>query len=443
MKFAPVLVLALQAAGAQPATTVETAASAREALVPRVGERKLRCQVEPISPILLYSVPEIAVGYTFSMPLSQYGASRPEHGWDFVTGFTPVGREDQTTYTGGRVSLPTSNADTAQGRRTYWIGIGTYHVRWAMFDEKGGVCRQEWSIQVGGWPPPPPVPGPFVEPTALPSVETIRARLTPQEVDPRTRSLLAVSKISLGTPEGTVRTPTYEGSPAPDGARRITLLVHAPSDRSAQLAVSDAVEAIRRQLPAKVVRLVAFSLEQGKEILRQDGFDAGALEAAFATLDYRAVTVGELQSQPMLSPAELLNSLVRREIGESASADAVLFVGISSLVRPDSGPFAIASVKRAPPLYYVQFLTSLPETASLPPGHSAGDPNNPVDLVGMQGRTPPTSASQSNAIRMPSGKDCIALAMEKLKGKTLEVFDFGQFDQAMEKVRRSPSGGKR
>ena len=352
MKFAPVLVLALQVAGAQPATTVDGAASAREALIPRDGERKLRCLVEPIPPILLYSAPEIAAGYTFSLPLAQYGASRPEHGWRVVAGFIPVGREDETNYFSGHVNLPDSSADAAQGRRTYWIGMGTYFVRWAMFDEQGGVCRQEWSVTVGGWPPP--APDLFLQPTAMPDKVVILPRLTPQEIDLRTRSLLAVSKISLGTPESTLRAPTYEGSPAQGAARRITLLVHAPTDRSARLAVSGAVEAIRRQLPAKVVRLVAFSLEQGKEILRQDGFDSGALEEAFATLDYRAVSVGELQSQPMLGPAELLNSLVRREIGESAPADTLLFVGIPSLVRPDSSPFAIASVKRAPPLYYVQ-----------------------------------------------------------------------------------------
>ena len=91
MKFAVVLVLALRAAGAQPATTLERTASAREALIPRDGERKLRCLVEPFSPILLYSTPEIALGYTFSMPLSQYGASRPEYGWSVVAGFVPVG----------------------------------------------------------------------------------------------------------------------------------------------------------------------------------------------------------------------------------------------------------------------------------------------------------------------------------------------------------------
>ena len=33
--------------------------------------------------------------------------------------------------------------------------------------------------------------------------------------------------------------------------------------------------------------------------------------------------------------------------------------------------------------------------------------------------------------------------MDKLKGKTLEVYYFRQFDQAMEKVRRGLSGGKR
>ncbi len=173
MKFAPVLALALQAAGSQPATTVDRAASAREALIPREGERKLQCQVRPIAPILLYSVPEIATGYTFSMPLSQYGASLPEHGWRIVTGFIPVGREDETTYVSGQVNPPNSSAVAAEGRRTYWIGLGTYIVRWAMFDEKGGVCRQEWSVTAGGWPAP--VPDLLLQPAAVPDIAAIRA----------------------------------------------------------------------------------------------------------------------------------------------------------------------------------------------------------------------------------------------------------------------------
>ena len=393
--------------------------------------------VEPIAPILLYSVPEIAVGYTFSLPLAQYGASLPEHGWSVVAGFTPLGG-DQTTYVSGHVPLP-SSADSAHGRRTYWIGMGTYSVRWAMFDDRGDVCRQEWNITVGGWPPP--VANRPHQPVGPPNVALMQSRLTPQEIDPRTRALLAVSKISLATPGGTVRTPSYEGSPGQDAARRITLLVHAPSDRSAQLAVLDAVESIRRQLPAKVLRLVAFSLEQGREILRQGAFDAGALEEAFATLNYRAVDVGEFQKQPMLRPDELLNSLVRREAGESARADAVLFVGIPSLVRPDSGPFTIVTMKGAPPLYYVQLLSSIPQSTSPPPGPSAEDESNPVDLTGMQGRRVPTPlASQSGPVWLPSKEDPIAVAMEKLKGKTLEVYYFRQFDQALKKVRSSLYG---
>jgi hypothetical protein len=56
-----------------------------QALPPLPGEQTLRCAVEPIIPALLYTAPEIAADFTYSIPLNQYKDGFPP------SGFSPGG----------------------------------------------------------------------------------------------------------------------------------------------------------------------------------------------------------------------------------------------------------------------------------------------------------------------------------------------------------------
>ena len=142
--------VAIHSALAQSPVPPEKAAAARAALIPRPGERTLRCRVEPIVPSPLYTVPEIAAGFTYSLPLAQYGNSRPEHGWSVVAGFSPDGGAEN--YFSGHIDVPAPGPDTVSGNWAYWVGLGTYSVRLAVSDDLGGVYRKEWTITVRKWP---------------------------------------------------------------------------------------------------------------------------------------------------------------------------------------------------------------------------------------------------------------------------------------------------
>src|ERR1017187_4475396 len=111
--------VAIHSALAQSPVPPEKAAAARAALIPRPGERTLRCRVEPIVPSPLYTVPEIAAGFTYSLPLAQYGNSRPEHGWSVVAGFSPDGGAEN--YFSGHIDVPAPGPDTVSGNWAYLV----------------------------------------------------------------------------------------------------------------------------------------------------------------------------------------------------------------------------------------------------------------------------------------------------------------------------------
>ena len=115
-------------------------------------QQSLRCTVEPIGPILLYAEPEIATGYTYSLPLARYTDGRPVKGWSVIASFTPQGAEGPPTVLERHIDGPSLNQTAVSGSTTYWVGLGTYSVKLAMSDDHGAVCRKEWSPTVEPWP---------------------------------------------------------------------------------------------------------------------------------------------------------------------------------------------------------------------------------------------------------------------------------------------------
>jgi hypothetical protein len=393
-------------------------AAARQALIPRAGERNLRCTVEPILPALLYTAPEIAAGYTYSIPLAQYADGQPEHGWSVVAGFTPKDYGGAETYLAGHIDAPAPHRDTVSGSGTYWIGLGTYSVKLAVSDDTGRVCRKEWIVKVG----PEPTPG------ALAGGDFIPAEA--DGFDFRTQVFLSRKKAQLGTPDGVVRTPpSHRETPAsPSGQlplHGLTILLDAPSDPKGQLAVVDAMEVLLARIPAQSVRLVAFNLQEGHEIFRQDGFQLDALgevRESFASLGYHAVKVEELQTHPIMTPQKLLDSLVQRETHEAQRSDAVLFLGME-FGGGNSFRFSAAPPRPIPPFSYIHLLRP-PVIRMLGPANPQRGP-----VIG----TP---------IGMTSSPNLISWAVHELHGKTMHVGFNKEFDQAVEKLLRTIQTGR-
>lgn len=363
-------ILAAQAALAQAVAPPE---KARAALIPRAGERALRCQVEPIVPSPLYTVAEIGAGFTYSLPLAQYKNGRPEHGWSVVAGFSSDGGAE--SYLSGHIDMPAADPDTVAGNWAYWIGLGTYSVKLALSDYLGGVCRKEWTINVRKWPESGRTwAGVFIP--ANP----------PPDFDIRTQVFLSRPKFQPGTADGAVRASSDRGQPtlpsAGTPAQRITLLLDMPADPRGQLGMFDALEALLHRIPAQSFRLVVFSLGEGHEILRQDNFQPAALgqvkAAVVASTGIRAVDVADLQAHPILSPAELVDSVVQRETHEEQRSDAVLFLGIGLGPHVGAAIRLSAELPRStPPFSYIQLVRPLDPSAIRYMGRVAGAPSSP------------------------------------------------------------------
>jgi len=394
----------------QSLTAPAQIAAAREALIPRAGERYLRCVTEPILPTLLYTASEIAGGYTYSIPLAQYTNGRPDRGWTAVAGFTPAGGDGPQTYLTGHIDAPSASQDTVSGSAAYWVGLGTYSIKLAVSDDRGAVCRKEWSVIVDRWPTSGR--GSYRGGIFIP--EGV------EKGDLRTQIFLS-SKSRLGTPDGTVRAPVRtDSSASPGRLSPATILLDAPSDPPGQLEMIDALEVLLARIPAKPVRLVVFSLEEGREIYRQEGFQLdslGKVREALTSLGYHAVSVAELQTHALMTQQELLDSLVQRETHEAQRSDAVLFIGMEH-IWGNTFRFSAPPPRPLPPFSYIHLLRpALINFVGVAP-------------VGFDGRL------------VPQTPTLISWAIRKLNGETMVVGSDKQFDQAVEKVKRTMLPGR-
>jgi len=141
--------------------------------------------------------------------------------------------------------------------------------------------------------------------------------------------------LAAGTVEPMVIVP-WEGKLTREGLRLTVLLDVATLnpdegrlytwDRALLL---ESLVSLLRWTPCRSVRLLAFNLEQQKEIFRKESFDRAAfveLALALQQLELGTVSYRALQKE---GPANLLAELVRQESNAKEPADAVIFVGPS------------------------------------------------------------------------------------------------------------------
>lgn len=271
-----------------------------EKLLAADGNRtQLACRVTPIQPQLDFGFRFLA-GYKYQISFSDYRGSG--HGWTAITkvqgelGGPPV-------YFVDRVSLPTvvnpnTNGDAAGG---FVVGEGRYRVSFQLNDDQARACRADWTIEA--------------------------------KLDADTR------KVNVALKPGTIEEFSLRSLRSRDAQTNLsignmTVLLHAApvSPRSSKIPSNDAMillaalSSLMELAPARSVRLVVFSLDQRKEIYRQEHFTLRQLgrvrQALFnlqlATVDYRQLSQG---------PADLLQKLVTEELLSPDPAAAVVFLG--------------------------------------------------------------------------------------------------------------------
>ena len=168
--------------------------------------------------------------------------------------------------------------------------------------------------------------------------------------------------IPAGTVLPTVVLP-WDGKLAARGLR-LTLLLDAATmdpnegklytwDRALLL---QSLASLLRQTPCRSVRLVAFNLDQQREILRKEHFDRnafGELSQALQQLELGTVSYRALQKH---TSTELLAALARQETTAKQPADAVIFLGPSAHIE-EKMPKEVASVlgTNSPRFFYFEY----------------------------------------------------------------------------------------
>jgi hypothetical protein len=221
---------------------------------------RLRCSIDPIRPFLDFAF-QFAAGYRILCPLRQFGGKK-----DTLATFiriTPVG--GATVILGDRSEVPAMPSSMAamislkkldtevEFSEGFNLGEGQYQVSAFVKDDRNRFCMRTWKIDA----------------VRSRSEKAVRLAISPGEVEP-----FVLERWQ---------------HPHPNRNRlRLTILLDAEPIRenSPELQISDrillleSVSTLLRQTPYSSVRLIAFNLDQARQIFEQDHFD----QAGFARL---------------------------------------------------------------------------------------------------------------------------------------------------------------
>jgi hypothetical protein len=344
------------------------------------GDDRLRCTVTPIKPSLDYTF-RFPTGYNIAVPMMQYIG--PGHNWVIIERVTPeVGNP---VWLGSRVVLPdvpltTVVTDTFGG---FVVGAGKYKVDWALFDDMGRVCRQQWKFE---------------------------AKLSHAErhVTPSIPANTVTDFAATGLPD----------PPAlPPGAKpfHLTVLLHAApfSPRRLHMRSYDrlllvsTLSGMLRRLQPTTVRLIVFNFDKQRVLYRNEDFKLAAIgdvNEELNRLELETVDVETLQ-KPM-GHIDLLNSMISAETGAAKPSDAVVFLGPMARYFDKLPPESFAAPPEGTRFYYFQYRPALQ-----PPPF---------------GRPMPQAAT-----------DTISSALTSLKGRLFPIYSPGQFADAIRELERT------
>jgi len=366
---------------------------------------ELKCQVQPTEPILDFSL-RLHARYRVRVPLDQYQGRghrwtvgiqvKPEHAAQ------PVLLVD--TYT--LPDAPPADMD-AEASGGYLLGLGSYRAQFLLRDDLGRECRAEW---------------------------TIAAQLAPYNYG-------AKLTIAPGTVDEVFTRQAH--SAAIPGARplnRLMVLLDAapvnPQFVHPDVALElDVLSALLLETPARSVGLVAFNLDQQKEIYRRDNFTPDHIdELQQAMFDLQMGTVDVRTLQNSLGHVDLLEKLAREELHAANRADAVVFLGPHTRFR-DKPPANIEQMGQGGPrFFYIEYQSGMlrplhknfiDASGSLPKGEMEGRRGPPASPA-------PERSPSARSVLLP--RDTIDYLVAGLNGKTLIVQTPGEFGRAVNEV---------
>jgi len=195
------------------------------------------------------------------------------------------------------------------------MGEGGYHVDWLMRDRAEHLCSSAWNVDAELAPKDKPIP-----------------------------LFINADHVSESTPQPFVNDVEHDASkPAQDNLTVKLLVNFAPqSANSAALQRTDTealvsiLKTIERDPRVAHVSLVAFNIDEGRVVYRQDmatGIDFPALGKALQTMKLGTVNLQKLEQKH--SETDFLQSLITTEVGTSTHPDAVIFAGPKAMLSED------------------------------------------------------------------------------------------------------------
>jgi hypothetical protein len=218
--------------------------------------------------------------------------------------------------------------------------------------------------------------------------------------------------LKLGMAANTVSPLTFrrwspqndDGDVRPIG--RLTVLLHAAPlyPRSLRFRTQDrlllvsSLASLLEALPARSVRVVVFNLDQQKELFRQDDLTPDAFDqVAQSTSNLQLQLVDYRVLQNRHGHVSLLADLINQELGASEPSDEVIFLGPTSRFYDKLPDAALEQPAAATPqFFYFQYKPYFGREADFP--------------------------------------DSVAMAIKKVKGKTMLIHTPDEFARAIREV---------
>lgn len=294
----------------------------------RKEERKLDCKVTAIAPRLNYSF-RFQTGYILQVPLRQYEGKG--HWIATLFRVTPVDAGGDPVYFLSNIRLPEAppNKAVAEFGGGYVVGEGKYRVDMVLTDNSGRVCVSKWNIKA----------------KLDRKVREVQPGMAPGTIDEI--SLRKWTRGSKGASDRQGHRLTVLMNAGPIMSRRVRL---AGYDR---ILLLSSLASLVERLPLRSVRLVVFSLDQQREIYRDEDFepaDFGRVAQSLSELELGSVAYDVLKKPRghLDFVADLLVESLRPE-----ESDAVVFVGpkprqVDKVQLPQRE-------SQDPPVFYVQF----------------------------------------------------------------------------------------
>jgi hypothetical protein len=301
------------------------------------GDR-LACAIDPLRPFLDFAF-RFEAGYILRCPVKEFNGEKGSV-VTFVR-ITPAGAA--ATILGETYMLPSIPQEMKghteikklnsyfESSGVFTLGEGRYSAEFAAVDNHGRVFQDRWQIHIA----------------RSRGERAVTVAVKPLSVEPIAFRSWDGELGSGGT--GTRLTIFLDATPINPNSTKLRIW-----DRALLL---DSLASLLRHLPCDAVRLVAFNLDQQREIFRQDPFDrTGFVQLAQALRDLELGTVSYKVVGQENGWMGFLANLSNEEVTRKDPSDAVVFLGPTTHLR-DKMPaeFLKPAQDKKPAFFYLRY----------------------------------------------------------------------------------------